>query len=363
MATEQKKDRFDDILNILKIILEKLSNNIVLSVFGLAILLILSETLMPRSSKRIIERLTNLKNNVVSFTRDEWRDIKNFISDFSRRMYGYVNQNRMRWLFFFFLYITTTIVSLFIGYNFEVNWLLGIGTVLLMTPIIFIGYVQKKIGRILKNEKGHPWIKSGDAKITLAVLIGLFALEFMLLHTVLFLVVTALFLSIAFISAGLLRKSLEPLESLKKLTFVFVGLTFLYIFVLLVAPYSTTANSIIGYVNSYNYLKIVERNDQAEIITNIAKENEKSPWRLTSIDTEMRYGAYNGIDVEKEYKVRTVIPVNSAVQIIKDYTFTDKYGKIWVHVKYGNKDGWAQNRWLEKNLTNDEVVQLLKKNN
>lgn len=359
MATEQKKDRFDDILNILKIILEKLSNNIVLSVFGLAILLILSETLMPRSSKRIIERLTNLKNNVVSFTRDEWRDIKNFISDFSRRMYGYVNQNRMRWLFFFFLYITTTIVSLFIGYNFEVNWLLGIGTVLLMTPIIFIGYVQKKIGRILKNEKGHPWIKSGDAKITLAVLIGLFALEFMLLHTVLFLVVTALFLSIAFISAGLLRKSLEPLESLKKLTFVFVGLTFLYIFVLLVAPYSTTANSIIGYVNSYNYLKIVERNDQTEIINNIAKETEKSPWRLTKIATEMRYGAYDGIDVKKEYKVRTVIPQSQPVRVIKDFEFFDKYQRQWIHVEYNGLEGWVENSHLTKNISNDEALELL----
>ncbi len=361
METKQKTN-LEKTLDKLEGLMEKLSGHkFISSVLGMGVLLILAETLLPESSSRIITSLVGLTTAIIDRTATEIGNIRTSVIDLGNTIRDYANRNRPKWIFFFFLYITTTIVSLFIGYNFEVNWLLGMGTVLLMTPIIFIGYVQKKIGRILKNEKGHPWIKSGDAKITLAVLIGLFALEFMLLHTVLFLVVTALFLSIAFISAGLLRKSLEPLESLKKLTFVFVGVTFLYVFVLLVAPYSTTANSIIGYISSYNYLKIVERNDQAEIITNIAKENEKSPWRLTSIDTEMRYGAYNGIDVEKEYKVRTVIPANSAVQIIKDYTFTDKFGKVWVHVKYGNKDGWAQNRWLGKNLTNDEVVQFQNK--
>lgn len=372
MATEKKpNEKKEEEFSLIKIagelttFLEKLSERVFLSsVIGLTILVITAGIFIPKSTELILTELVKLAGNIGGKAINGVTWVAERIPGFLRRVDQYIRRNGAMWLTIIFAYIILTILFIMLGYSFENNWLFGAGTILLIAPIIALGYIQKKIGNIFKEKSpNNSWIKNGNDKITIAVLIGLFALEFMLLHTIWFIIATVLFMAVAFTGAFFFKKSPQPLESLKKLAYLYTGVTFLFIFIALMAEHNATAKSVMERVASFNYLKIVERNDQTEIINNIAKETEKSPWRLTSIDTEMRYGAFDGIDVEKEYKVRTVIPANSAVQIIKDYTFTDKFGKVWVHVKYGSKDGWAQNRWLEKNLTNDEVVQLLKKNN
>lgn len=359
----KQKTNLQKTLDKLEGLMEKLSGHkFISSVLGIGILLILAETLLPNSSSRIITSLVGLTTAIIHRTATEIGNIGTSVIDLGNTIRDYANRNRPKWLFFFFLYIAVTNISLFIGYSLENNWLFGAGTILLISPIIALGYIQKKIGNIFKGKSpDNSWIKNGNDKITIAVLIGLFALEFMLLHTIWFIIATVLFMAVAFTGAFFFKKSPQPLESLKKLAYLYTGVTFLFVFIALMAEHNATAKSVMERVSSFNYLKIVERNDQTEITNNIAKETEKSPWRLTTIATEMRYGAYDGIDVKKEYKVRSIIPPGQPVRVIKDFTFTDKFQRLWVHVEYNGLEGWAENSFLTENISNDEALELLGK--
>jgi len=345
-----------ELLRELREILELLNTNkFFTSIFLLFGAIVAGEIFLPNYTTAILMAVWNVASEAGISTAENIRQAWSRIKNFGQEVSNYVERNRTVIFGAFFIYTCLTTILLVVGFAREINIIFMAGVIMLVLPLFIFGYVQKKIG-VFIGEKGGKWLKSGDNKTTLGVIIFLFALEFVIIGTTWFIMATVLFAFVAMAVAAIKGKSPDPMEGLKRLTYGFFSIILIFLFTFLLAQkfdsVNRTLSSTIEMLRVHSVLSSVERADKNQVVENIIKETEASPYRRALVDAPLFFTAQNGVDIENTFELGVRIKSNEIVSVIKNRPeVTDKYGKIWIYVRYQNSNnrfftGYVQNRWF-----------------
>lgn len=359
-----KKENKDQLLKELREILELLNGNkFFTGIFLLFGAMVAGEIFLSNYTTTLLSALWNVIREAGITSAENGRAAWSRIKNFGQAVYNYAERNRPVIFGSILIYTMLTSILIVVGFAKEIGIVLMIGIVMAILPLIFFGYVQKKIG-VFIGEKGGRWYKAGENKTTLGLIILIFAIEFVIIKTTWFILITVLFVAIAMAAAAIKGKSPDPMEGLKRLTYGFFSIVLIFVFTFLLAQrfdsVNRTLNTTMEALRVHSVLSSVERADQNQVLENIITETEASPYRRASVDAPLYFSAQNGVDIENTFERGANIKTGEMVSVIKNRPhITDKFGKIWIYVRYQNPNkrfftGYVQNRWFET-VENDEL--------